>query len=201
MATATPDARSFLFDLATLGRVYDVAGTGRVPLGLLNTVYIDKANARRTGFYAGEDLPSDEYLSLSTIASAARDAMAAIDGYSHVSYEWWFIVGDDLEATSYEFRTDRAPSFRIALREREPGRWEVYEDSGPGWSAVPGATYEIGQYEVGLRVPLQDSWGMDRATTQTYFRAVARTEPGWIVGEDRALGYVYPDDLSWRAVR
>ena len=198
--TATPDGRSFVFDTQTLGRVYDVAGTGRVPLGLWNSLYIERANARRTGFYAGADLPSSEYLSLSTISAAAHDAGVTIDGRSHVSYEWWFVVDSDVELLAREIPADRAPSFRIALRETEPGRWEVFADAGPGWTVVPGASYQIGQYEVSARVPLQSAWHMDRAITVSFFRAISNSE-AFIIGDDRALGYVFPADLSWRSVQ
>ena len=199
-ATATPDARSFLFDLATLARVYDVAGTRRVPLGLLNRVYIDRANARRTGFYAGGGLPGDEYLNLSTIAGSARDGLVTIDGHSHVSYEWWFVIERNVDALPGEVDPARAPALRIALRETEPGQWDVYEDAGSGWTVVPGATHQIGEYEVSARVPLADGWGKNRDTTKTFFRAVTRSDSEWIVGEDRALGYIFPDDLTWREV-
>jgi len=64
---------------------------------------------------------------------------------------------------------------------------------------MTGTTYQIGEYEVSARVPLTDAWGMDRLTTKTFFRAVTRSESG-IIGEDRALGYVFPDDLSWQEV-
>ncbi|MEX2247811.1 MAG: hypothetical protein WEC75_14125 [Dehalococcoidia bacterium] len=195
----TPDTGSFLFDVGTLQRVYDIAGTQRVPLGLLNAVYVDRANARRTGFYAGSDLPSDEYLSLSVIAGSARDGLVAMDGRSYVSYEWWFVVDDNVESLAGEVNPNRAPGVRIALREADPGGWAVYQDSGLGWTVMAGATYQIGEYEVSARVPLAAAWGMDRLTTRTFFRAVTRSESG-IVGEDRALGYVFPDDLSWREV-
>lgn len=198
-STATPDARSFLFNVETLERVYDVGGTQRVPLGLLNSVFIDRADARRTGFYAASDLPSDEYLNLSIIAGSARDGLVTIDGRSYLSYEWWFVVDHNVESLREEINQHRAPGLRIALREVEPGQWKVYEASGSGWTAVAGATYQFGEYEVSARVPLANAWGMDRLTTQTFFRAVTRSESR-IVGENRALGYVFPDDLSWREV-
>ena len=185
--------------METLERVFDVAGTQRVPLGLLNAVYIERANARRTGFYAGADLPSDEYLNLSLIAGSARDGLVATDGHSYVSYEWWFVIDGNVESLARGIDRDRAPGVRIALREAEPGRWQVHEDSGSGWTVMTGATYQIGDYEVSARVPLAAAWGMDRLTTKTFFRAVTRSESG-IIGEDRAFGYVFPDDLSWQEV-
>jgi hypothetical protein len=199
METATPDTRSFLFNVETLERVYDVAGTQRVPLGLWNAVYIDRADARRTGFYAGSDLPSDEYLNLSIIAGAAPDGLVTIDGRSNVSYEWWFVVDHNVDAIPVVIDKRRAPGLRLALREAEPGQWKVYHDAGSGWTAVAGATYQIGEYEVSARVPLADALGMDRLTTKTFFRAVTRSESR-IIGEGRALGYVFPDDLSWHEV-
>ncbi len=195
--TATIDARPWVIDLDSFERVYDVAGTGRVPLGLSNTVYIDRANARFDGFYAGDDLPSDIYLSLSIITSAPRSELIAIDGRSYVAYEWWFAISDDIDATSVP--DDSAPALRLSLRESTGGDWTIYAHTGTGWTPVPRATYAIGEYEVSARVPLNPAWGMDRNRTRTFLRALTRSEYA-IVRESRTFGYVYPDDLSWREV-
>lgn len=196
-ATVTTDARPWVIDLDSFECVYDVAGTGRVPAGLSNTVYIDRANARFDGFYAGEDLPSDIYLSLSIITSAPRNELVAIDGRSYVAYEWWFAISDDIDATSVP--DDSTPDLRLSLRESFGGDWMIFADTGAGWASVPRATYAIGEYEISARVPLNPAWGMDRNTTRTFFRALTRSESA-IVRESRTLGYVFPEDLSWREV-
>ena len=197
-ATAMPSyERSYVYDVDTFERVYDVAGSGRVPLGLINTVAIDRANAWVSGFYAGEDLPSSLFVRLSVITWAMRDGLITIDGRSYVSYEWWLSIVHDVDATAVV--GEPVPDLRLAIREVSGGDWAVYEETGSGWAPVPGATVEIGEYEVSAHVPLQESWGMNRLTTRTFFRAVTRDE-GLIIDGDRHYGWVYPEDLSWREV-
>jgi hypothetical protein len=195
--TATPDSRAYVYDVDTLERVYDVAGLGRVPLGLINTVAIDRANAWFGGFYAGEDLPSARLMGLSVITWAQRDALVTIDGRSYVSYEWWFSIVRNVDATGVAGEPE--PDLRLAIREVNGGDWAVYADAGSGWVPVEGAAVEIGEYEVSARVPLQESWGMNLLTTRTFFRALTREE-GWLENEQRNFGWVYPEDLTWREV-
>jgi hypothetical protein len=186
-----------VYDLDAMELVHDVAGFGRVPLGLINIVAIDRADARFDGFYAGEGLPSAEHLTLSIITPAARAKEAATNGRTHqASYEWWFRI-DNLDVSSIpaEYPAD----LRIGMRETAAGVWTLEVDLGPGWAPIAGATYNIGVFEVSAEVPLDPVWGMNRNTTTTFFRAVTRYDLA-VSGDDRAFGWVWPEDLSWREV-
>ena len=201
-ATATGEAcasaeRAYVYNLDMMERVHDVAGSGRVPLGLINTVAIERANAWFDGIYAGEALPSSWTLELSVVAQALRDELVAIDGKSYVSYEWWFAIVHDVDAEAVEGEPD--PDVRVAIREERGGDWAVYVDEGSGWKPVPGAAVNIGKYEVSATVPLAESWGVDRETTRTFFRAFTRSE-GFIADDPREFGWVFPEDMSWREV-
>lgn len=196
-STAAPDARAYVYDLDAMERVHDVAGLGRVPLGLINTVAIEQAAARFDGFYAGESLPSAEHLTLSIITSSARPKEAATNGLTHqASYEWWFRT-DNLGVSSIP--ADHPPDLRIAMQETAAGVWTLEVDLGSGWAPLAGATYNIGVFEVSAEIPLDPVWGMERNTTTTFFRAVTRYDLA-VPGDDRAFGWVWPEDLGWREV-
>ena len=195
-ATPTPDPRASVFDLRTLTRVYDINGTGRVPLGLANSLGIVSANARFKGFYVSEDLPQNMFLHLSLSLGAARPDVSDDNGRTHVAYEWWFATTAAVDDLSIEQAT---PAVRIALRETDAGR-ALYIDRGEGWVALPNDTFAVGEYEVSARVRVDERWGI-KQTESTFFRAVTRVDDPFVFGSGTAdAGDVYPADLSWNHV-
>jgi len=197
--TATPSYESaYVYDVDTFERVNNVAGSGRVPLGLINTVAISFADARFEGFYVTEDLPSAVHLTLTMVNAAAKGKDVASNDRTHQSsYEWWFRTVTDVNATAVP--AEGGPTLRITMRETGPGVWSLFADTGSGWTALTDATYQIGVFEVSAEVPLDKAWGMNRNTTKTFYRAVVRYDP-FVIGDDRKFGWVYPEDLSWREV-
>ena len=191
VTTPFPGATT-LFDIRTLTPVFDVNGTGRVPLGLYNGLHIATANARFKGFYVSEDLPQSMSLRLSMSLSGALSDIIDERDRTYASYEWWFATTPDIENPVID--PMRQPGLRIALRDADGGRG-LFVDRGDGWVALPAVdSYAIGEYEISAVVHIDAAWGI-KQTESTFFRAVTRDD-GFALWAAN-LGDVFPRDLRW----
>jgi hypothetical protein len=190
-ATAAPDWRPYLFRIDTLERVYELGVAGRIPLGFINQVSIDKAEARLDANNASV-MPAPYALRLSMVMEAG-DAVHLVDGGQR--YEWRFARGPESDEP---FISGEPEVFWTASLRFVDDAWRLFGDDGSGPRLVEGAEVVIGLYEISVTAPL----GTDSPLVahDVYYRALAYGVEPQVNDDFMGAGDVYPRDLTWRKV-
>lgn len=191
-ATATPDPRAYLFRIDTLEKVYEVGAPGRIPLGFLNEVTVDKADARLDANNASVQ-PSPYALRLSMVMGAGRDSFVVTGG--HHRYEWRFAKGPESDAP---FVDDDLEAFWTVSLRFDDGAWVLYGDDGSGAVPLEGADVVIGLFEISATLPIEA--GSPLSANDVYFRALVYGVEPQVDASFLGVGDVYPRDLTWRKV-
>lgn len=190
-ATATPeDPRPYLYRIHTLEKLYEVGVAGRIPLGFLNEVQIDKANARLTVVYHSVAAPT-HVLRLSAVMAASRDDFMS-GGHR---YEWQFVRADETDEPLIV--GEREVFWTVSLR-FESGALVMYEDDGSGPREVERGQIVVGDYELSATVPLTTAHPA-AANDYIYFRSLVYADDPRRPPFD-GVGDIFPRDLTWRRV-